>query len=35
VLAAQRAAAGLRQEEFDVMKVGETRRIDSTRGDKQ
>ncbi len=32
VLAAQRAAAGLRPEEFDVMKVGETRRIDPTGG---
>ncbi len=34
VLAAQRAAAGLRREQFDVMKIGETRRIDPTRGDK-
>ena len=32
VLAAQRAARGLRQEEFDVMKIGETRRIDPTGG---
>jgi N-acyl-phosphatidylethanolamine-hydrolysing phospholipase D len=35
VLGAQRAAAGLRAEEFDVMKIGETRRIDPTRGDKR
>ena len=34
VLAAQRTAAGLRTEEFDVMKIGETRRIDSTTGEK-
>ena len=34
VLAAQRAAAGLRQDEFDVMKVGETRRIEPTGGGK-
>jgi len=34
VLEAQRAAAGLRREEFDVMKVGETRSIESTRGAK-
>jgi len=27
VLAAQRSAAGLSQEDFDVMKIGETRRI--------
>ena len=32
VLAAQRAQAGLSREEFDVMKIGETRRIVSTRG---
>ena len=32
VLAAQRVARGLRQEEFDVMKIGETRRIDPTGG---
>jgi L-ascorbate metabolism protein UlaG (beta-lactamase superfamily) len=32
VLSAQRAAAGLRQDEFDVMKIGETRRIDPTGG---
>jgi N-acyl-phosphatidylethanolamine-hydrolysing phospholipase D len=35
VLAAQRSAAGLRQEEFDVMKIGETRRIDARQGDRQ
>ena len=32
VLATQRAAAGLHADEFDVMKVGETRRIDPTGG---
>ena len=31
VLAAERAAAGLARDEFDVMSVGETRRIDATR----
>jgi L-ascorbate metabolism protein UlaG (beta-lactamase superfamily) len=34
VLAAQRAAAGVRPEEFDVMKVGETRTIESIKGDR-
>ena len=34
-LAAQRAAAGLRRDEFDVMKIGETRRIDPTGGGKR
>jgi N-acyl-phosphatidylethanolamine-hydrolysing phospholipase D len=33
VLASQRAAAGLARDQFDVMKVGETRRIDSTTGE--
>ena len=33
-LAAQRAAAGLRRDEFDVMKIGETRRIEPTGGRK-
>jgi N-acyl-phosphatidylethanolamine-hydrolysing phospholipase D len=32
VLASQRAQAGLATEEFDVMKIGETRRIVATRG---
>ncbi len=32
VLATQRAAAGLSQEDFDVMKIGETRRIVPTGG---
>ena len=31
-LATQRAARGLQQEEFDVMKIGETRRIEATGG---
>ena len=34
VLAAQRAAAGLRPEQFDVLKIGETRRIEPTRGER-
>jgi L-ascorbate metabolism protein UlaG (beta-lactamase superfamily) len=33
VLAAQRSAAALTAEQFDVMRVGETRRIVSTRGE--
>jgi N-acyl-phosphatidylethanolamine-hydrolysing phospholipase D len=35
VLSAQRAAAGLAPEQFDVMKVGETRRIVSAAGEKR
>ncbi len=31
VLAAKRAAAGLRTEDFDVMKIGETRAIEAAR----
>ncbi len=34
VLASQRAAAGLRRDEFDVMKIGETRSIDPAGGGK-